>query len=59
MMESSFEWLRTAAQPDVLFEDGDRVPLSGRRIGVVWMPGHTPRHICLYDADHDLPSNRR
>ena len=28
--------------------------LPGRRVRVVWTPGHTPGHICLHDADHDL-----
>jgi glyoxylase-like metal-dependent hydrolase (beta-lactamase superfamily II) len=40
--------------PDVLLNDGDDVDLPGRRVRVVWTPGHTPGHICLYDADHDL-----
>ncbi|MEV6350148.1 MBL fold metallo-hydrolase [Actinoplanes sp. NPDC051851] len=51
------------AQPDVLLEDGDRVPLKGRDLRVVWTPGHTPGHICLRDetagalltGDHLLP----
>jgi len=42
------------AEPDVLLEDGDALDLPGRQLRVVWTPGHTPGHICLYDADHDL-----
>ena len=42
------------AEPDVLLNDGDDLDLPGRRIRVVWTPGHTPGHICLHDADHDL-----
>ena len=40
--------------PDVLLSDGDDIDLPGRRLRVVWTPGHTPGHICLHDADHDL-----
>jgi glyoxylase-like metal-dependent hydrolase (beta-lactamase superfamily II) len=42
------------AEPDLLLNDGDALDLPGRRVRVVWTPGHTPGHICLYDADHDL-----
>jgi glyoxylase-like metal-dependent hydrolase (beta-lactamase superfamily II) len=42
------------ADPDILLQDGETVDLPGRRIRVVWTPGHTPGHICLYDADYDL-----
>jgi glyoxylase-like metal-dependent hydrolase (beta-lactamase superfamily II) len=42
------------ADPDVLLDDGRCLDLPGRRIRVVWTPGHTPGHICLYDADYDL-----
>jgi glyoxylase-like metal-dependent hydrolase (beta-lactamase superfamily II) len=46
--------LFSMAEPDVLLDDGDALDLPGRRIRVVWTPGHTPGHICLHDADHDL-----
>jgi glyoxylase-like metal-dependent hydrolase (beta-lactamase superfamily II) len=42
------------ADPDVLLADGDTLDLPGRHLRVVWTPGHTPGHICLYDADHDV-----
>jgi glyoxylase-like metal-dependent hydrolase (beta-lactamase superfamily II) len=42
------------ADPDVLLAGGDRLDLPGRQVRVVWTPGHTPGHICLHDADHDL-----
>jgi glyoxylase-like metal-dependent hydrolase (beta-lactamase superfamily II) len=42
------------AEPTRLLHDGDHVDLPGRRIRAVWTPGHTPGHICLYDADYDL-----
>lgn len=39
------------AEPDVLLEDGDLVPLPGRRLRAVWTPGHTPGHLCLQELD--------
>jgi glyoxylase-like metal-dependent hydrolase (beta-lactamase superfamily II) len=40
--------------PDRLLNDGDPIDLPGRRLRVVWTPGHSPGHICLHDLDHDL-----
>jgi glyoxylase-like metal-dependent hydrolase (beta-lactamase superfamily II) len=42
------------AEPDVLLEDGDAVPLRGRRLLAVWTPGHTPGHLCLREPDARL-----
>ena len=42
------------AEPGVLLNDGDQLSLPGRGVRVVWTPGHTPGHICLYDSDYDL-----
>lgn len=42
------------AEPDVLLEDGDLVPLRGRTLRAVWTPGHTPGHLCLRDVDAGL-----
>jgi glyoxylase-like metal-dependent hydrolase (beta-lactamase superfamily II) len=51
------------ADPDVLLEHGDPVPLAGRQLRAVWTPGHTPGHLCLHEeaenllltGDHVLP----
>jgi glyoxylase-like metal-dependent hydrolase (beta-lactamase superfamily II) len=53
----------SAAEPDVLLDDGDLVPLPGRRLRALWTPGHTPGHLCLVEetaklvltGDHVLP----
>lgn len=53
----------TMAEPDVLLDDGDLVPLAGRQLRAVWTPGHTPGHLCLQEVearllltgDHVLP----
>ncbi|MEU4693448.1 MBL fold metallo-hydrolase [Actinoplanes sp. NPDC023714] len=39
------------ADATVLLEDGDLVPLEGRRLQAVWTPGHTPGHLCLLEPD--------
>jgi glyoxylase-like metal-dependent hydrolase (beta-lactamase superfamily II) len=39
------------ADADVMLDDGDLVPLAGRRLRAVWTPGHTPGHLCLLEPD--------
>lgn len=44
--------------------DNETLKWSDRELGVIWTPGHTPGHICLYDfgdrilfsGDHILPT---
>lgn len=51
------------ALPDRELADGDLVDLPGRKLRVVWTPGHSPGHICLhleeagriFTGDHVLP----
>jgi glyoxylase-like metal-dependent hydrolase (beta-lactamase superfamily II) len=42
------------AEPDRLLEDGELVPLAGRRLRAVHTPGHTPGHLCLYEETEDV-----
>lgn len=42
------------AEPDVLLDDGDLVPVRGRSVRAIWTPGHTPGHLCLRDEDARL-----
>jgi glyoxylase-like metal-dependent hydrolase (beta-lactamase superfamily II) len=50
-------------EPDLLIEDGDRLPVRPWRIDALWTPGHTPGHLCFVDdgerlllsGDHVLP----
>ncbi len=39
----------TAADPDVVVEDGDTVSNGTFQLDVLHTPGHTPGHLCLYD----------
>jgi len=40
--------------PDLVAEDGDLLPVPGRRLRLIATPGHTGGHICLHDEDQDL-----
>lgn len=39
------------AAPDAELEDGERIEVGRHAFRVVWTPGHTNGHICLYDAE--------
>lgn len=60
---SNFAKRLTLRAPDRELADGDVLNIGSRRFRVVWTPGHTPGHICLYDeearsvitGDHILP----
>jgi glyoxylase-like metal-dependent hydrolase (beta-lactamase superfamily II) len=53
----------TLKEPDRRLEDGEVLAIGAHRFKVVWTPGHTPGHVCLYDeerkslisGDHILP----
>jgi len=46
--------LVTAATPDLLVEDGDRLDIPGWDLVAIWTPGHSPGHLCLWDAANSL-----
>jgi glyoxylase-like metal-dependent hydrolase (beta-lactamase superfamily II) len=41
----------TVIAPDEQLEDGQRIVADGHEFQVVWTPGHTSGHICLWDAE--------
>jgi len=43
-----------AVLPDVLLENGDRPEVPGWELTAVWTPGHSPGHLCFYDAERRL-----
>jgi len=53
----------SVAMPDLLLEDGDELGLATWDLKAIWTPGHSPGHLCFYDAtrrialtgDHVLP----
>ena len=54
---------RSFVEPDIEIHDNEIAPISGRSLKVLWTPGHSPGHICLYEerfkrlfsGDHILP----
>ncbi|WP_329519767.1 MBL fold metallo-hydrolase [Spirillospora sp. NBC_01491] len=47
------EHVEPPARPDRELADGDLVDLPGRKLRVIWTPGHSPGHICLHLEDGD------
>jgi len=53
----------TSTVPDILLDHGDRAPIAGLDLEVIWTPGHSPGHVCFYEqqrrllfaGDHLLP----
>ena len=45
---------RDHVRPLHLLRDNELLPVEGTRLRVVWTPGHSPGHICLYDEDRHL-----
>jgi len=50
--------------PDLLLDDGEELPIAGRRLRALHTPGHTSGHLCLvepeqrlvFTGDHVLPT---
>jgi glyoxylase-like metal-dependent hydrolase (beta-lactamase superfamily II) len=38
--------------PQQILEGGETLPIQGATLEVVWTPGHTPGHVCLYSPQH-------
>ena len=55
-----FSWL---VQPDRTVRGGEKLSIDSADLEIIWTPGHSPGHICLYDparkilfsGDHILP----
>jgi len=53
----------THAQPDITLRGGETISAGAFKLQVLWTPGHSPGHICLYEpnkkilfaGDHVLP----
>jgi len=52
------------ARADIFLQDGEIINLGDFQFDVIWVPGHSPDHICLYESsrkillsgDHILPT---
>ena len=40
--------------PDVLLEDGAQPEVPGWDLTAIWTPGHSPGHLCFYEARNEL-----
>lgn len=38
-------------RPDQVLEGGETLPVRGGTLEVIWTPGHTPGHVCLYSKE--------
>ena len=47
-------WPCIAPQPDMRFEDGDRLDLLGSQWNVMHLPGHSPGSVALHDPVHGI-----
>jgi glyoxylase-like metal-dependent hydrolase (beta-lactamase superfamily II) len=41
-------------RPTRELEDDEVLTVGGRRLRVIWTPGHSPGHICLFDEEHGV-----
>lgn len=41
-------------QPDVLLQGGERIGSASGQLDVVWTPGHSPGHVCLYGRERHV-----
>ena len=40
-----------ALEPDRLLKGGEKIPTMAGELEVIWTPGHSPGHVCLYGRD--------
>jgi glyoxylase-like metal-dependent hydrolase (beta-lactamase superfamily II) len=43
-----------AVVPDLLLEDGEKPEVPGWDLEAIWTPGHSPGHLCFYEARQEL-----
>ena len=44
----------SAVSPDILMEDGAHPEIPGWDVTAIWTPGHSPGHLCFYEAGYRL-----
>ncbi|MCW2573962.1 MAG: beta-lactamase domain protein, partial [Frankiales bacterium] len=44
----------STVKPDVLLEDGDKPEVPGWDLQAIWTPGHSPGHLCFWEAGNKL-----
>lgn len=43
-----------SVSPDILLNDGDKVPGTGGSLVALHTPGHTPGHLCFHDTERNV-----
>ena len=44
----------TTVEPDILIDDGEKPDVPGWDLQALWTPGHSPGHLCFWEAGHRL-----
>lgn len=47
-------WLTESASPDVSLRGGETISANGFNLQVIWTPGHSIGHVCLYEPAHKI-----
>lgn len=47
-------WTIPSMEPTTLLHDGDMIDLGGRKLEVIYTPGHSPGSICLLDRENRI-----
>lgn len=42
------------AMPDIIVNGGEKIQIGDFNFEVIWTPGHSPGHICLYELDKNF-----
>lgn len=58
-----YRFTRDHIAPSEILRDGELISVEGERLRIMWTPGHSPGHVCIYDekrnilfsGDHVLP----
>lgn len=45
------QYVPYTGEPTAELQDGDRIKLGGRTLQILHTPGHSPGHICVYEAE--------
>jgi len=49
-----FDRLIEFAIPDIIYDGGEILEHGSFNFKIIWTPGHSPGHICLYDTTHKI-----
>ena len=53
-MVDRFDRLVLYTAPDIRYKGGETLVHGGFEFQIIWTPGHSPGHVCLYDPNHKI-----